>query len=238
MFCHRSDQEREEPVYACQATQVFEASEPLAWWDIRQYWRDIVTGNHSVMRVLRATVLGLLRWSHSRVNLGYKLSKLNQFCTERTYYLLSKRSMPRLSGKIPYGGFTPTGRLNLKQGDLVRVKSLAEIEQTLDVRGQNRGLSFDPEEMAPYCGRVFKVKGHVTRIINELTGKMMHMKQPCVVLEGVLCSGEYASCRLNCPRAIPPYWRELWLEPIDQLSIKPVAAVNRGTATADSHPSN
>jgi hypothetical protein len=44
----------------------------------------------------------------------------------------------------------------------------------------------------------------------------MYMKQPCIILEGAVCQGEYAACRLNCPRAIPSYWREIWLERVFQ----------------------
>jgi hypothetical protein len=55
----------------------------------------------------------------------------------------------------------------------------------------------------------------VTKIIDEPTGKMLHMKQPCIMLEGVVCNAEYASCRLNCPRAIPSYWREIWLDRVE-----------------------
>jgi hypothetical protein len=32
------------------------------------------------------------------------------------------------------------------------------------------------------------------------------------VLEQVWCSGELSKYRLFCPRAIYPYWREIWLE--------------------------
>ena len=106
----------------------------------------------------------------------------------------------------------PTGRLDLKPGECVRIKTQMEIEKTLDKNGKNRGLSFDSEEMAPYCGRVVQVQKAVTMIIDEPTGKMRHMKQPCIMLEGVVCQAEYAHYRLNCPRAIPSYWRELWLE--------------------------
>jgi hypothetical protein len=38
---------------------------------------------------------------------------------------------------------------------------------------------------------------------------MLTMKSPCVVLEGIVCEGAY---NVSCPRAIPPYWREIWLE--------------------------
>jgi hypothetical protein len=66
--------------------------------------------------------------------------------------------------------------------------------------------------MAPYCGREVTVHKSVVKIIEEHTGKMLHMKEPCIMLEGVVCRAEYAKCRLNCPRAIPSYWREAWLE--------------------------
>ena len=69
--------------------------------------------------------------------------------------------------------------------------------------------------MAPYCGRIVKVKKSVTKIIEEPTGKMLHMKEPCIMLDGVVCNSEYARSRLNCPRAIPAFWREIWLEKVE-----------------------
>jgi hypothetical protein len=139
---------------------------------------------------------------------------------------LSGRPSPALEGKIEAGRPTPTGRLHLRPGELVRIKSQAEIEHTLDGQGNNRGLSFDPEEMAPYCGRVVRVRSSVTRIIDEATGKMIPMKQPCIILDGVVCNAEYARCRLNCPRAIPSYWRDLWLERVEEPSTSETADTN------------
>jgi hypothetical protein len=69
--------------------------------------------------------------------------------------------------------------------------------------------------MALFCGGVYKVHKQVTQIIDEPTGKMLRMKQPCIMLEGVVCRSERATNRLNCPRAIPSYWREIWLDPIE-----------------------
>ena len=46
----------------------------------------------------------------------------------------------------------------------------------------------------------------------EKTGQMLHFKNPCIVLEQVYCGGEMSKYRLFCPRAIYPYWREIWLE--------------------------
>jgi hypothetical protein len=143
--------------------------------------------------------------------LSWLYSPLNEWM----FRALTGRESPYLFKEGRPLAKTPTGRLNLKAGELVRVKSKAEIEATLDAKGLNRGLSFDPEEMAPYCGGLYRVRRSVTMIIDEETGKMVHMKHPCITLEGVVCRSEYAWCRLNCPRAIPSYWRELWLERIE-----------------------
>ena len=241
-----SGAEGEELRYSCQATEMYVATQPLAWWDMRQYMFDVVTGNHSAGRVLRVLFLASLRWMLSQwdkhkhglvvtgnhsvgrvlrtlfvvsprwllVHVPYSYQFFKVF-HDWMHQWLSGRASPSLHGQIPDGTPTPTGRLGIKPGEYVRIKTQAEIEQTIHKNGKNRGLWFDPEEMAPYCGRVVKVRKSVTKIIDEPTGKMLHMKQPCIMLEGVVCKSEYASCRLNCPRAIPSYWREIWLERVE-----------------------
>jgi hypothetical protein len=94
------------------------------------------------------------------------------------------------------------------------VRAKREIEESLDENCRNRGLSFD-KEMARYCGTVSTVRRVVARIIDEQTGVMRHMKQACVVLDDVACTAEYSEKRLMCPRAIRPYFREIWLERVE-----------------------
>ena len=69
-------------------------------------------------------------------------------------------------------------------------------------------MSFDVE-MLRYCGREARVLRRVDQIIDEKTGRMLRMKNPCIVLEGMSCVGAYHRC---CPRGTYPYWREIWLE--------------------------
>lgn len=245
-----------EPRYTCQATEMYAATQPLAWWDVRQYVFDVMTGNHAaghVCRVLflaslrwvlsqwhkrqtglmvpdsyvdgpgwRVRVLASLRWGLAQVPGGYRCFKGFH---DWMHQWLSGRPSPSLHGQIPDATSTPTGRLDLKPGEYVRIKTQTEIEQTIDKNGKNRGLWFDPEEMAPYCGRVVQVRKAVTMIIDEPTGKMLHMKQPCIMLEGVVCKAEYANCRLNCPRAIPSYWREIWLERVEDAHRSYIATI-------------
>ena len=202
----------QETRYTCQATELFDFTRPLPVYDLRQYWYDVTTGNHSAAHVLRVVFLACLRWILPRLPAGYRVFKAFQ---DRAHLALSGRPTPELTAHLPEGERTPTGRLDLAAGETVRVKAQPEIEPTLDPAGKNRGLTFDPQEMAPYCGRVVKVRKAVTRIIDEFSGKMIEMKQPCIMLEGVVCRSEYANRRLNCPRAIPSYWRELWLERVE-----------------------
>jgi len=201
-----------EPHYSCQTTQLYEATQPLRWWDPRQYVFDVVTRNHSVGRVLRVLTLATLRWCVAHTPFAWRMVR---GMSDRMHRGLTGRPAPFLNPKVKPGIPTPTGKLDLKPGDLVRIKSQQEIEETLDEAGKNRGLQFDQEEMSPYCGRVVKVRSIATKILDEVTGKMLRMKQPCILLEGVVCNGEYAGCRLNCPRAIPSYWREVWLERVE-----------------------
>jgi hypothetical protein len=118
---------------------------------------------------------------------------------------------PRLRGTIPRGQRTPTAELGLEPGDIAEVRSYQDILGTLDGRNRNRGMIFDAEEV-PYCGRKFRVRSRVQRIIDERSGRMIELKGRNVLLEGVWCQARYSDRRMFCPRAIFPIWREVWLK--------------------------
>jgi hypothetical protein len=104
---------------------------------------------------------------------------------------------------------TPSEMLNLQPGELVAVKSHEEILATLS-RNRNRGIGF-AAEMVRYCGGVYRVRARVEKILDEKTGRMMQLKNDCIILEDVICRSECSSGRLFCPRSIFPFWREIWL---------------------------
>ena len=107
-------------------------------------------------------------------------------------------------------GTTPTETVGIQPGEWVRVKPAAEIMQTINQGQRNRGLYFDVE-MMPFCEKRFQVRAKVEQIIEEPTGKMIKLPGTCLILEGASCGGNYSHDRLFCPRAIYPYWREIWL---------------------------
>jgi hypothetical protein len=173
--------------YRCQATEALRATEPQSNYDLRQYVRELTSGNVGSLHLLRVAVRGPV---------GMLLRRLR---------LLAYHPQRR-----PGASAARRDELNLRPGDAVQVRSSEEIARTLDARGKTRGLTFD-FEMERYCGGRYRVKDRVERIIDEKTGQMIELSSDCVILEGVVCSGEHSRGRWFCPRAIYPYWREDWL---------------------------
>ena len=204
-----------ETVYRCQATQLLGATTPLPWWEPVQYVRDWWSGNVGLGVMLRSMLLRVmallvLTWRGYRV----KVQLYNLVAR-----LLGDVQWPYASGEVR--GRTPAERLDLQPGELVEVKSHAEILETLNVR-MNRGMGFAPE-MVKFCGKRYRVESRVKQIINEKTGTMLPMKNDCITLTDVVCASDCSENRLFCPRRIPVYWREIWLRRVDP----PTAAAER-----------
>ena len=174
-------------LYRCQATEALRATEPQRSLDPGQYVRELRSGNVGALHLLRVAVRAFLtavgRWL-------------------------------RLSGYRPLrqdGSAVPArGELDLQPGDTVQVRSKEEIARTVDENGKTRGLWFD-WEMKPYCGGRYRVLDRVERLIDERSGKMIEISSDCLILDGVVCSGEHSQKHWFCPRATYPYWREAWL---------------------------
>lgn len=193
--------------YTCQATELRAATVPLGKLDWRQYVQDLASGNVSLGFMLKAAFFASLRKTFA-LGPGYRLKR-------RAY-----RALQHLLGGPPiadeFGTLdkTPTAQLDLKPGERVRVKPYSEIVKTLSKSQRNRGMWFD-NEMLPYCGQSFDVLSRVDRLVDEKTGKMLPMKNDCIILENVICRAACSDRRLFCPRQLYPFWREIWLERAD-----------------------
>jgi hypothetical protein len=194
--------------YACQATEVPSATTPLAWWDLRQYVEDYWSGNVDVRRLFRALMYSAY-YNLSQAGIG--LGRPMRWIHERVRWVWRGTRWPRTPGLLPEGSPTPAATLNLQPGDWVRVKPHEEILKTVTAVNLNRGMYWDAE-LVPYCGGTYQVLKRVTKIIDERSGKMLEMKTPCIILDSVVCQARYSPCRMLCPRAMYPYWREIWLE--------------------------
>jgi hypothetical protein len=99
--------------------------------------------------------------------------------------------------------------MGLQPGEMVEVKELSEIVETLDKKGHNRGLHFSPD-MISYCGKRFKVRCRADHLLAEGTGIMTHLRNS-VILEDVICLSRVYVFG-GCPRRPYVYWREIWLK--------------------------
>ena len=171
--------------YTCQFTQLTEASSPISRWDVRQDLKPLLTGNVTAL----AFCVGGLTWLFNRVQRLWGASG---------YPPMSRGTLKR----------TPLVAYGLALGDTVRVLGSERIAATLDEYSRNRGLWFD-QEMIKHCSQRYRVSMRIERII-EKNGRMLEMKTPCIVLEGVDSSGEFLRF---CAQHEYLYWREAWLEP-------------------------
>lgn len=178
------------PRYVCQATEFSRASAPLGWNDPRHYARDLLRGNVRPALFVQGLALRLFNRAQRR------------------------RGGVAFPHREPRAATSPHHALELQPGDRVRVKTKGEIEATLNKQFRNRGLWFDTD-MLRFCGGEYTVSRRVERLISERTGEMLTIGNPCIVLEDVNATGEYlAFAPLN--EAI--FWREIWLERIDDTS--------------------
>jgi hypothetical protein len=193
----------DDPVWSCQATELLEASSFVSARDPGPWLADIASGNARPRDTVRSLAVLLFNKLQAR-----------------------SRRLPRwlrLHDGRSWPWFTPTGErrkrepLGLEPGDMVEIRSQAEIEATLDAAGALRGLRFSAE-MLPFCGTRARVLGRVERIIDEQTGRMLSLRD-CIMLDGVWCQGTY---RALCRRKIYTYWREAWLRRADEPPATPV----------------
>lgn len=223
--------------FSCQVTELYEATSDLAWWDIRQYIRDVRSRNitlrelaygtsvslfNAAVRTLRRTIFAVghaLNRRHAThgepadatstpaATTGGSVTQQGLITRVRDVLHNVLVEYPHVRGQLRR---TPSQQLDLKPGEYVQVKTRNEILATLDVNNRNRGLLFDVE-MVPYCGGTYRVLRRVERILDERTGKMLRLPNSCIVLDGVFCQGCLSRTRLFCPRSIYPYWHEIWL---------------------------
>lgn len=97
------------------------------------------------------------------------------------------------------------------RGDLVEVRSAAEIAASLDPDGRLDGIPFMPE-MTVHCGKRFRVHRRADRTCVEGLG--MRRLGGSVFLEDVRCDG---AAHDGCQRGCLIFWKEKWLKPASPL---------------------
>ena len=110
--------------------------------------------------------------------------------------------------KLPQS--TNTHRTHYRSGDIVQVKSAAEIRESLDSKGNLDGLPFMPE-MSKFCGKRFRVFKRADKIcVEEEYYIGVKRLRDAVLLEDVRCAGDAHD---GCQRMCLIFWKEAWLRP-------------------------
>jgi len=202
-----------DPTYVCQATALLDATVPLRRSDLEPYLEDLSSRNVGFWQMLKA--LAFVPFSFL-VGGRYGVSTPLIMLYDWFQRLIDGTPYPERRGKVPNGVKTPSRRLDLKPGEMVRVRALPEILETVDEALRNRGLGWHAE-MVRTTGRTFRVAARLEKIINEKTGKMIHFKNDVVILEDGICLAQYINnCRRFCPRAVYHFFREIWLDRVPE----------------------
>ena len=111
--------------------------------------------------------------------------------------------------------------MSLRSGDLVEVRSAAEILSTLDDHGELEALPFMPE-MIPLVGRRFTVAERAEKICDTIEYTGSRRMKDTVFLGELRCSGTaHGGCQAECRL----YWKEAWLR-----RVQPSDPVRLGSA--------
>jgi hypothetical protein len=94
------------------------------------------------------------------------------------------------------------------RGQLVEVRSSAEIAATLDANGKLDGVPFMPE-MARYCGKQVRVFRRAEKTC--VAGAGLRRMRATVLLEDLRCDGAFHD---DCQRHCLFFWKEAWLKPV------------------------
>ena len=185
--------------YRCQVTEIVAATTPLPISNLRQYVEDVASGNVPPVEFVRELARA---YAKATVRKAFRLIGLGD----------SRSAAPKQGGAT--AATRDAAKLDLQVGEWVKIRPAEEILATLNENRKNRGLVFE-EEMLRHCGKTYRVRARLSRIIDEKSGKMITLANDCIALEGVACRGLDNRKRLFCPRGPFFYWRESWLERVN-----------------------
>ena len=98
----------------------------------------------------------------------------------------------------------------------MKVRSLEEIQKTLDKGNKCQGLAYTPA-MRKYCGGTYYVLKRVEKVFDERNWKLSSIKD-VVLLDSVFCdgSGGVGKAWDGCDRTCYLWWKEAWLEKLSK----------------------
>lgn len=127
------------------------------------------------------------------------------------------RTEPTATPGETHGANAERNSRNFACGDLVRVRSAAEIAQTLDRHGACHGCAF-LKPMLAHCQHEYRIAKIVEHFFDERRWRMLRC-HGVVLLEGVHCDGSGLPDTRGCDRMCYFFWRTEWLEPVSRVAL-------------------
>lgn len=113
----------------------------------------------------------------------------------------------------------------LRAGDLVEVRPIAEILATLNSTGTRGGMPFMPE-MRQFAGRRLTVRARADKTCDTTNRTGLRRLHETVHLEDLRCDGSaHGGCQAGCLL----YWNEAWLRPVKPASADVPSPTAAGT---------
>lgn len=139
-------------------------------------------------------------------------NRLKRVLKRRWNYLSHSFSKTEIKQQAVLSNNVNSCSQRVQPGDLVRVRSKAEIQATLNKWNQLRGCSF-MEEMWPYCNTVQRVLKRIEKFLDE-RDYLIKKTKGIIILEDVFCQGtkDFGACDRTCFF----FWREEWLEKVEE----------------------
>lgn len=132
-----------------------------------------------------------------------------QYLTLQQQVKLRQSDHTTEEGHYISGGLKKPALPDFQQGDLVRVKTRAQIEKTLDPFQELKGCAF-LDSMYHYCGTVQCINTKVERFLDERNFRV-RTANGLYLLDHLFCTGTPVFGR--CDRRCYYFWRVEWLEP-------------------------
>jgi hypothetical protein len=146
-----------------------------------------------------------------------EMGQKNTWLNENLQYLVrkfrwyKKRMLQSLRPNSKTGNISQVNQEQIQPGDIVRVRSKAEIGRVLNRFRKTRGCTFQVG-MYEYCDKEFKVVKKVDYFFDETKQKMCKCNG-IYLLDGAICRGKtayLAPCGRNCFF----FWQASWLEKV------------------------
>jgi len=137
---------------------------------------------------------------YSKIDLVLEILKRNLRRVKQIVLFLKTKLFTKFSANTIQLSPNSTIPVQIKVGDIIKIRSKTEIKNLLNNDRKYKGCPF-MEEMYEHCDKKYQVTKEIEYFYDEVGQKLCRTKN-LVILDGVVCGGKkrlyHNSCDLNC----------------------------------------